>query len=284
AVALALAFCVALGIATFHRIAHPIRGLESAVTAIAAGDYGMAVPSTDTRDEIGSLARSIEILAQGAAKMEEQRWVKANVAALGASLQGTISLDEFGQRLLSRLVPLLGGGVAGFYQVEPDSERLRRIAIYGLAEDANGAGAVFEPGEGLVGKCAREGVEIALTDLPPDYLAISSGLGKAPPRQVTAWPLTFQGALLAVLEVGSFRALQPTERALLDESLPMVATSLAILERNLNTAAQQEEIRHQHFLADSALDLTKAGHWHVPLDGSGWYNSSERAARIFGDL
>ena len=46
----------------------------------------------------------------------------------------------------------------------------------------------------------------------------------------------------------------------------------------------EKEIRHQNFLSDSALDLTKAGYWHVPLDGSGWYNSSERAARIFGDL
>ena len=46
----------------------------------------------------------------------------------------------------------------------------------------------------------------------------------------------------------------------------------------------EREIRHQNFLSDSALDLTKAGYWHVPLDGSGWYNSSERAARIFGDL
>ncbi len=46
---------------------------------------------------------------------------------------------------------------------------------------------------------------------------------------------------------------------------------------------QSDELKHINFLGDSALDLTKAGYWHVPLDGSGWYNSSERAARIFGD-
>jgi PAS domain S-box-containing protein len=44
-----------------------------------------------------------------------------------------------------------------------------------------------------------------------------------------------------------------------------------------------DEMQQINFKADSALDLTKAGYWHVPLDGSGWYNSSERAARIFGD-
>ncbi len=45
----------------------------------------------------------------------------------------------------------------------------------------------------------------------------------------------------------------------------------------------EEEIRHINFLSDQALGMTKAGYWHVPLDGSGLYNSSERAVRIFGD-
>lgn len=45
----------------------------------------------------------------------------------------------------------------------------------------------------------------------------------------------------------------------------------------------ERELQQINFKADSALDLTKAGYWHIPLDGSGWYNSSERAVRIFGD-
>ena len=43
-------------------------------------------------------------------------------------------------------------------------------------------------------------------------------------------------------------------------------------------------LQRSNFQADRALELTKAGYWHVPLDGTGWYNSSERAERIFGDL
>ena len=59
-----------------------------------------------------------------------------------------------------------------------------------------------------------------------------------------------------------------------------------ITERKRTQAELQKraaELQHTNFLSDSALDLTKAGYWHVPLDNSGWYNSSERAARIFGD-
>ena len=64
----------------------------------------------------------------------------------------------------------------------------------------------------------------------------------------------------------------------------MVDRNDNLLSRQLEqTQRQAEELNRINLLADSALDLTKAGYWHVPLDGSGWYNSSERAARIYGD-
>src|SRR5271168_5334160 len=47
---------------------------------------------------------------------------------------------------------------------------------------------------------------------------------------------------------------------------------------------RDEELRRAHFLAETALELSKAGYWHVPLDGSGWYNSSPRRVAVFGDL
>jgi len=46
----------------------------------------------------------------------------------------------------------------------------------------------------------------------------------------------------------------------------------------------EEELRRANFLSETALELTKAGYWHVPLDGSGWYNSSPRRVAIFGDI
>src|SRR5207249_8521173 len=120
----------------------------------AAGDYTKSIPFTDATDETGSLARSIEVLKQGASEIDEQRWVKASASRILGELQGATSLAEFGQRLLSGLVPLLRGGVAAFYVFEEEERRLRRTAAYGLALDGNdrNAGATFGLGEGLVGQ------------------------------------------------------------------------------------------------------------------------------------
>jgi PAS domain S-box-containing protein len=46
----------------------------------------------------------------------------------------------------------------------------------------------------------------------------------------------------------------------------------------------EEGLRHANFLAETALELTKAGYWHVPLDGSGCYISSPRRVALFGDI
>ncbi len=450
-----------LGYLTFRRIVYPVRALTDSVEAIAGGDYHRPVPYTNAAGETGALARSIHILKRGAAETAEQRWVKANVAKLAGALQRSASLADFGQKFLSAVVPMLGGGAAAFWLLESDG-RLRRVADYGLAESAL-APEYVGAGEGLAGECVRQRLPVAISALPPDYLRITSGLGGAAPIQAIAYPLVSQSDLVGVVEFASFHAFTPSEQALLDELLPVVAMSLQVLSRNIateellartqqqahqleeqsnalqirarldgmhseigaalvrsedfNSAMQacaeailrgvngaftriwmaepgtdtlvlctsvglytnlngeharvkvgerklgriaasrepletndiqaepgvdvrwareqgivafggyplvvqgrlvgvvvtfaqhalsdvefkalgeaagrislgiqrrqtEEELQRINFKADSALELTKAGYWHVPLDGSGWYNSSERAVRIFGD-
>ena len=87
-----------LGFLTFRRIVKPIRALDESVRTIAAGDYAQAVPFTRATDETGGLARSVDILKHGAAAMDEQRWVKANVSRVTGALQAAASLAEFGRR------------------------------------------------------------------------------------------------------------------------------------------------------------------------------------------
>src|SRR5262249_18459323 len=152
-------------------------------------------------------------LRRGAGAMEEQRWVKANVAALTGGLQGAASLAEFGERLLSGLVPALGGGVGCFYALEPRETRLRTIAQSGLGEGA-AAGGWMALGAGLGGQSPREGKPRRLDGLPPDYLRITSGVGGAAPTHAEAWPLASREALLAVVEIASFREPSARERAL----------------------------------------------------------------------
>ena len=267
-----------IGFLTFRRIVKPIQALERSVKTVAAGDYTQSVPFTEATDETGGLARSIEVLKQGAAAIDEQRWVKSSASTLIGELQGANSLAEFGQRLFSGLVPLLGGGVAGLYVFEEETGRLRRTAAYGLAPGLE-ATPTFGLGEGLIGQCAQDRAPVSLTGLPPDYLRIASGLGAAMPQRVFASPLLSKDTLLGVVEMATFRSFDSRQHALLGELMPLVAMSLEILQRNLRTqellgrtqaqeqparlrsrnAGEQERLRETEQFFRSVLELAPDG-------------------------
>jgi signal transduction histidine kinase/CheY-like chemotaxis protein/HPt (histidine-containing phosphotransfer) domain-containing protein/HAMP domain-containing protein len=246
-----------LGVLTFRRIVTPIRALETSVQDIAAGHYDVAVPFVESRDETGGLARSIDVLKQGAAAMDEQRWVKSSVSAITKESQAAVSLHEFGDRLLSGLMPALGGGVAALYCSDEKDGRLQRVASYGVADSSEGAS--IATGDTLVGQCARDRRAVALTNLPSDFLPIASGLGQAPAVQATALPIVSTDTLLGVLEIASFRAFARKETALLDELLPIVAMSLDILQRNLRTHELLGQTQQQaRQLEEQAVELVDA--------------------------
>jgi two-component system, sensor histidine kinase and response regulator len=255
-----------LGYLTFRRIVKPVQALETSVKSIAAGDYAKEVPFTQAADETGGLARSIDVLKQGAAAMDEQRWVKAHASKLTSDLQGAVSLAEFGQRLLSGLVPLLGGGVASFFLLEEQTGRLRRLAAYGL-DDGAGIDRSFSLGEGLVGQCARERKPVTLTHLPPDYLRIASGLGAAAPVAAMASPLLSKETLLGVVETASFRALDGREQTLLEELLPVVAMSLEVLQRNLRTQELLEQVKSTEERTRLILESSAEGIFGTDTEG-----------------
>ncbi|CAN5512324.1 hypothetical protein BH09SUM1_BH09SUM1_16860 [soil metagenome] len=172
AIILSMTLSGILGLLTFRRIINPIQALQISVDAIASGDYAREAPFTDAKDEIGSLARSVEILKRGGAAAEELRKVKSSAAILTLQLQSATGLAEFGKRLISGLVPELGGGVAAFYSLAANPERLQRVASYGLASDAEAADS-FKIGEGLVGECARERKPLTIDTLNAGYASIA---------------------------------------------------------------------------------------------------------------
>jgi signal transduction histidine kinase/CheY-like chemotaxis protein/HPt (histidine-containing phosphotransfer) domain-containing protein len=246
-IAAALLLAGILGYLTFRSIVHPIRGLQTSVKRIAEGDYLQPVPFTNAGGETGDLARSIAVLKDGAAQTAEQRWVKANVAKLSGALQRATSLPEFGDALLSGLLPLVGGGVAALYLFEKSNRRLQRIASYGLSEHVEAAESLRE-GEGLAGECVRRRQTTKLDGIPPEYLRITSALGGAAPVNAIAYPLASQEDALGAIEIASFRDFTKSEQAFIDELLPIVSMSLQVLLRNIATQellARTQEQAHQ---------------------------------------
>ena len=229
-----MACAIASSLIVWRRVTMPLTEIATAVLALARGEFKTQVPHADRKDELGALARAIQVLQKGAHEMDTQRWIKSGVTKIGAQIQTAQTFVEFGQRLVSHLVPALGGGIGGFYLHNPTDQRFQLIASYGYRERKT-LGNSFALGEGLIGQCALERTPISLTNLPDDYIRISSGLGEASPKRVVAWPIMSQNNLLGVIELASFRPFTASEKGLLEELLPVAAMTMEILQRTVRT-------------------------------------------------
>ena len=111
---------------------------------------------------------------------------------------------------------------------------LKLLASYAYKERKNVANQ-FKLGEGLVGQCALEKEKILLVNAPKDYIAITSGLGEAPPLNIIVMPVLFEGQVKAIIELASFERFSPTHQAFLDQLTESIGIVLNTIEANMRT-------------------------------------------------
>ncbi len=112
-------------------------------------------------------------------------------------------------------------------------------------------------GEGLIGQAAIEKDIIYLTDVPEDFISITSGLGDANPRCILIAPLLFNTELFGILELASFRELKSFEIEFVQKLAEILASTISRVKTNEQTQkllkesqklteemrAQEEEMR-----------------------------------------
>ena len=225
-------------------IRRPSTILQDAVEKIAGGQLDHVVPFQHYDNEIGGMARSIQVLQAAAQQIETQSWLKNHVAQTANALQATTTFTALVQALFSQIAGLLELGHGVFYVYEEDQQRLRLLGSYAYRERKS-LEQYFAVGQGLVGQCAMERIPITLTEPPADYIRIRSSLGEAAPRTIMVLPIVRNERLLGVLELATFKNFGEREQALLEELMPTLASNLEILERNVKTNKLLDETRRQ---------------------------------------
>ncbi len=243
-----LVLCVIIGglviAMTFRLITRPIVRMTGLMTRLASHDHSIEVRQLERKDEIGEIARALQVFKEMAIETAGQTWLKSTATNISNRLQATTSYREFADTLLSELVPNLKAGLGVFYVFREETGRLELLGSYGYKQRRH-LTVDYALGEGLVGQAATERRTIVLQDVPEDYTRIHSGSGEAPPRSVVVVPVLLRDTLLGVIEIASFAHLTDVQERLLDELTPIVALSLENLARALRTRALLEQTQSQ---------------------------------------
>ncbi|HEV7731395.1 MAG TPA: response regulator [Candidatus Binatia bacterium] len=185
----------------------------------------------------------------------ERDWLREGLTQVATRLQGEQALDDLATAVVGCLCEYLDVPVGALHVVDAEG-KFRREGTYALADDAGGP-KVVSPGEGLIGEVARTRRLVRMEDVPEGYLAVTSALGRAKPRHVVVAPLTADGDVIGVVELGFFHAVERADLDLIAATAEQIGVALRSVHyrRRLETLlletqrqaermqVQQEELR-----------------------------------------
>ncbi|MGH3822852.1 MAG: HAMP domain-containing protein [Pseudonocardiaceae bacterium] len=218
-----------------------VRSIATVITAVTAGDLTPQI-TVELSGELAELSDNINqmiaTLRESTRTNEEQDWLKTNLARLSGLMQGHRDLATVASLVLSELAPLVSAQQAAFFLVhEQDGGPtvVELMAGYGVGDPA--AIRRFALGESLIGQAALDKRTILITEAPPDYAAISSGLGSAAPTNVLVLPLLFEDQALGVIELASVNEFTTVHRDLLERLRETIGLNVNTILANSRTEA-----------------------------------------------
>ena len=206
----------------------------------------MEIPKIDVNsgDEVEDIATAFNKMTYS---IKEKSWLETSIVEMATMYQGIHDLKTLGQRFMNKITSMIDANYGVFYVKQGTGEaRFHSIASYAFNGQNNGQFS-FGYGEGIVGQAALEKRTIYLTDLPKDYIKITSGVGSASPANLMMIPVEYEGEVIVVIELAKFKEFTPIQQTLITQ----VANQIGVTVKSVSGRMQIEN------LLKASKDLTE---------------------------
>ncbi len=221
---------------------------------IGRGNFESEFEPLSNKDVLGNSLLEMRKSLQAAKEEENKRkvedqertWTTEGLARFGEILRRhTENINLLSKDIIINLVKYLKANQGGIFILNDSDEQniyLDLIAAYAYNREKF-LHKRIQLGEGLVGGAAVEKYTIYMTDLPPEYVEIESGLGSANPNSLLIVPLKLENNVLGVIELASFSPFKKYEIELVERIGESIASTLSTAKINTRTAELLEQSR-----------------------------------------
>jgi len=199
----------------------------------------------DMRNELKKAAEDEDRRKQ---EDEQRNWAAQGVAKFSDILRkNTDELDELAYNIISNLVKYTSSNQGGIYVIndnDKDHLFIEMKASYAF-DRRKFITKHIEIGEGLVGRCYQEKERIYLTEIPNDYMKITSGLGEDNPRALLIVPLIYNDVIYGLVEIASFNEYPAHVIEFIERIGESIAATISSSKAQIQTALLLEQSQQQ---------------------------------------
>ena len=224
---------------------------------IGQGNLDAEFEPLSTKDVLGnSLLTMRSNLKQVKEEETKRNWVVEGLAKFTLFTRDTSDVEAFYNTVLSNLIRYIGANQGYLYVVsdeDPDNVFMEVKAVYAYGKQRYLEEKQYiKYKQGLVGQAWFDKEPLYFTEIPQDFVNITSGMGEATPRCIFIVPLKVNEDVYGAIEIASFEELAAEKVEFitkLSETIASTVSTVKINERTkellLHSQQQTEEMRAQ---------------------------------------
>lgn len=185
-------------------------------------------------------------LVQSSKNEEERNWIITSMAEVSEILRSNTELKKLSEEATAFLTKKIHAVQGAFYIVneeDPDNVYIEMVGSYAYNKKKYLQGK-FKFGQGLVGQACIEKDIVFRTEIPDDYVTVTSGLlGDRKPKSILIVPVITNEKVFGAVEFAGFEKFTPLQIKLIQELGDIIARTIFNVKVNENTNRLFQEIK-----------------------------------------